>query len=886
MPTLNAPQRAIAAVDRAAVIEIVRRETQRRGTRPLSDASWLELESPSADAVELLATHGPDASAAIVIRAADRWMLEVVATSVDDLRELVSAVQRHIADNGGGTLDWLAQRVDDSTLTVATARGFTVTREILQLRIPLPVSGSDPVSTRPFRDGTDNDAWLESNNAAFSWHPEQGGWDRSTLQLRIDSDWFNAEGFLLHDIDGRLAASCWTKIHADTEPQLGEIYVISVHPDFQGRGLGRALTIAGLDYLASRGITIGMLYVDGANTPAVGLYSALGFHRHHADVVLRQDVLPRWSVTDIHESITARSFTNAVESATAQISRAQAVFDQFDIRATQPRTVTAADGEAADAAIDALNTAMREADELGAYVAATTTTDSRDQAAKAVASELEVISARRRPLQARLADWLNSLGVDALASVSEQVADHAAPLHRLARRAAHQMSEAEEVLYSQLVTTGSAAWARLHADITSQLETDVALPAGARRMPMAAVRGLATNDDPAVRQAGLAAELAAWPQVADVSAAALNAIKGEANVVNGRRNWLSPLDASLFANSVSRDTFDALQSAVVASLPDFRAWMRTKAALHGHDGGLPWYDLFAPLPGVGERVTWSQGVALVEDAFGAYGGELGGLVARARSGRWIDAGPRAGKRGGAFCASLTGSRSLVFMNWSDSIDSTRTLAHELGHAYHNVQLAHRTPLQRQLPMSLAETASIFCETLLVDRGLQAADSAGQLAILDADLIGATQVVVDIHSRFLFESELFQRRLQRPVATDDLNQMMLDAQRTAYGDGLDQATAHPYMWVVKPHYYSSHFYNWPYTFGLLFGLGLFAHYRADAAAFTSQYDELLSRAGMDSAETLGASFGIDTTDASFWTSSLDVLRSRMSTYRDLAAGIMS
>ena len=227
----------------------------------------------------------------------------------------------------------------------------------------------------------------------------------------------------------------------------------------------------------------------------------------------------------------------------------------------------------------------------------------------------------------------------------------------------------------------------------------------------------------------------------------------------------------------------------------------------------------------------------------------------------------------------------MFLNWSDSIDSTRTLAHELGHAYHNVQLAHRSPLQRQLPMSLAETASIFCETLLVDRGLQGADAAQQLAILDADLIGANQVVVDIHSRLLFETELFARRQRRTVGADDVQQMMRDAQLAAYGDGLDQRTAHPYMWIVKPHYYSSHFYNWPYTFGLLFGLGLFAQYRADPVAFANRYDDLLSRAGMDSAEALGASFGIDTTDAAFWTSSLDVIRDRMRTYSQLVDEVM-
>ena len=889
------------ALKRAA--DLVRRCEAQLGYQPLSDAASLSLVDTTettpviiADAIDHVTNDvindggdggdGALTQLAVLTRAVDGWSVEVVLTAgntrPDDLLALTLG---YVADNGGGTLSWLAQRADDPTREIATHHGFDVGREILQLRVPLPLANAETVSTRAFQVGIDEAAWLDVNNAAFAWHPEQGGWDLAAVHLRESTDWFDADGFRMHEIDGRLAASCWTKVHADQTPVLGEIYVISVHPQFQGRGLGRALTAAGLDHLASRCITIGMLYVDASNTPAVKLYESMGFQRHHADIVFHRDVLPHWSVADLHESLTARTFTDALEHAAAEMTRARAVFDQHDIRATPSRPVVAADGHAADQAITALNEAMRHVDELVAVVATVTTTNSFDQAAQGLAGELDSISARRRPLQARLADWVNALGVDALATVSTEVAEHLEPLTRLASRASHQMSEAEEGLYAELSTTGASAWARLHGDVTSQLSATVELTDGAQVLPMAAVRGLATHRDPAVRRAAYDAELATWPSVAGVAAAAINAIKGDANVVNARRNWASPLEASLFANSVSRATFDALQSAVVASLPDFRAWMRVKAGALGHSDGLPWHELFAPLPGVGDAVTWSDGIGLVGDAFGSYGGELGGLLQRALDGRWIDAEPRSGKRGGAFCARLTGTRSLVFLNWSDSIDSIRTLAHELGHAYHNVQLAHRSPLQRQLPMSLAETASIFCETLLVDRSLQGADEARQLAILDADLIGANQVVVDIHSRFLFETELFARRQRRTIGADDLQQMMRDAQLAAYGDGLDQRTAHPYMWIVKPHYYSSHFYNWPYTFGLLFGLGLFAQYRTDSAAFVDRYDALLSRASMDTAEDLGASFGIDITDVAFWTTSLDVIRERMRTYARLVTEVL-
>jgi len=193
-------------------------------------------------------------------------------------------------------------------------------------------------------------------------------------------------------------------------------------------------------------------------------------------------------------------------------------------------------------------------------------------------------------------------------------------------------------------------------------------------------------------------------------------------------------------------------------------------------------------------------------------------------------------------------------------------------------------LQRRLPMALAETASIFCETLVVEAGLSRLSGRDRLALLDVDLQGSTQVVVDIHSRFLFETEVFARRQRRTLGAGELDELMVQAQADAYGDGIDQATAHRHLWVLKPHYYGSHYYNWPYTYGLLFGLGLFARYRDDPDRFRSGYDDLLSKAGMETAEQLGRAFGLDVTGEAFWTASVDVLRGRMAEYERLAAEV--
>jgi pepF/M3 family oligoendopeptidase len=594
--------------------------------------------------------------------------------------------------------------------------------------------------------------------------------------------------------------------------------------------------------------------------------------------------LPTWSLADVHESVDARSFADTLERSAADVDRLVALFDELGVRATEPRPPDAADGRAADRALVEMNRVVRELAILRTYSFCTVATDSRHAAAQAALGEVGRIDAVLRPLTARLADWVAALGVDALAAHSPEVDEHRGPLRRLAARAEHQMTEAEEHLAAELAVTGSSAWARLHNDVTSQLTATVELPTGTATLPMPAVRGLAADADPAVRRAAYDAELRTWPTVEVPVAAAMNAIKGEADALNRRRGWASPLDASLFANSVGRPTFEAMQAAVVAALPDLRRWMRSKAALHGHgpDRGLPWWDLVAPLPTAASEVSWDAGIDVVRSAFAGYSDRLGRLVDRALDERWIDAASRDGKRGGAFCASFVDDRSLVLLNWSGSADSTQTTAHELGHAYHNTTLAGRTSLQRQLPMALAETASIFCETLVVEAGLARTTGAERLAQLDVDLAGTNQVVVDIHSRFLFETEVFARRRRRTLSPAELCELMTEAQAEAYGDGLDQSTAHPYMWLLKPHYYGSHFYNWPYTYGLLFGLGLYARYREDPERFRAGYDDLLSRAGIDTAEELGASFGLDVTDEAFWSASLDVVRARIDDYHQLAA----
>jgi pepF/M3 family oligoendopeptidase len=411
---------------------------------------------------------------------------------------------------------------------------------------------------------------------------------------------------------------------------------------------------------------------------------------------------------------------------------------------------------------------------------------------------------------------------------------------------------------------------------------------------MSAVRGLAHHPDPAVRRAAYEAELQGWQSASVPLAAAINGVKGQVSTLNTQRGWPDALAPALFANNVDRRTLEAMQLACQESFPDFRRYLRAKARLLGREQ-LPWWDLFAPIGNEqgadgahgahGSLRVWDFGAAtdFVFEHFGTYSPALATLARRAIEERWVDAEPRDGKRDGGFCMSLRRDESRIFLNYEPSFNSVQTLAHELGHAYHNVQLSRRTPLQRDTPMPLAETASIFCQTIVTNAALAGAEGAEKLSLLEGNLQDACQVVVDIHSRFLFESGLFERRAARELSVDELNTLMLDAQRQTYGDGLDPAALHPYMWAMKPHYYSSRsFYNWPYTFGLLFALGLYARYREDAGRFRAGYDDLLSATGLEDAAALGQRFGIDIRTVDFWRASLDVVRERIADFERLAS----
>ena len=591
--------------------------------------------------------------------------------------------------------------------------------------------------------------------------------------------------------------------------------------------------------------------------------------------------LPHWDMTPLFPSLASPEFAASFQRTMGDIADLVATFDALGINKRDAADVTDADVQAAETIAGRLNRLYDDFRLLSTYLHAFVTTNSRDNVAQAQLSELQQEAVRLSQLSTRFTAWIGSLDVDELLRRSAVARDHEFMVRKASEEARHLMSPAEENLAAELNIPGGTAWAKLHGNVTSQLSAPFEADGATRPLPMSLIRALATDSDRDVRRRAYEAELAVWPAVAVPLAAALNSIKGEVNILARRRGWASALDESLFDNNMDRASLDAMMLAAHEAFPDFRRYLRAKARALGV-AELAWYDLFAPVGASHKVWEYDDATRFILEQFGSYSPRLRDYAARAFTEYWVDAEPRDGKRDGAFCMGVRRDESRILMNYKPSFQSVSTLAHELGHGYHNFNLAPRTPLQRATPMTLAETASTFCETIVFQAALRDADREEQIALLEETLQGAAQVVVDITSRFIFEQAVFEGRQRRELSVDELNTLMLDAQRQTYGDGLDQSLLHPYMWAVKGHYYSTgrSFYNYPYMFGLLFGLGLYARYQANPTAFKASYDDLLSSTGLADAATLAARFGIDIRTPDFWRASFDLIRRDIDRFEQL------
>ncbi len=468
--------------------------------------------------------------------------------------------------------------------------------------------------------------------------------------------------------------------------------------------------------------------------------------------------------------------------------------------------------------------------------------------------------------------WMGELDeAETITENSGLLKSHIFFLKETAAKSRHLLSDKEEMLAARLKNSGSDAWTSLWNILTSTVLVDIELDGQKKALPLPVVRNMAYAADAETRKTAYNAELKTYEKFSESAAAALNSIKGEVITMAELRGFGSPLEMTLEDSRMDRETLNAMLGAMKEYLPVFRRYLKRKSRLLGHSGGLPFYDLFAPVGSNTMHFDYKDAKKFIVENFAAFSKSLSDYAKNAFEQNWIDAEQREGKRGGAFCENLhVIGESRIMTNFDGSFSSVTTLAHELGHGYHGHCLKDESFLNADYPMPLAETASIFCETLIIQAALKEADPQQEITILENSLQSDTQVIVDIYSRFLFESELFKRRKEAPVPVEELNAIMISAQRESYGEGLDKEVLHPYMWACKPHYYSAdyNFYNFPYAFGLLFAKGLYAEYLKTGKDFIEKYDALLRETGKNTIPHVAAMMDIDVKDPHFWRSSLE------------------
>ena len=445
----------------------------------------------------------------------------------------------------------------------------------------------------------------------------------------------------------------------------------------------------------------------------------------------------------------------------------------------------------------------------------------------------------------------------------------------------HQMERKEESIANDLQRFGGDAWSKLHEQIISNLvdkETGKTFNQ---------LRNDAYSPDRNIRKESYYKEIALLEQNQIAISSALNNIKGATISLNKKRNWgdgfEGAINRSLFSSRLSRKSLDALISAIEDSIPMWQEYLFEKAkALNlknekGNSEKCSFYDIFAPLitesSDKEKDWTYQEAKEFIINKFSEFSSHMGDFVKTAFEENWVDAEIRKGKVGGAFCIDFPLQKvSRVLTNFSGTTSDILTLAHELGHAYHHFCIKDLDYNLCSYPMTLAETASIFSETMVTNSMLKTANLSEKINLLEMHLSDSCQTLLDILSRFYFEKSVFEERENKELVAEDFCRLMKDAQNKTYGKSLTE-TKHPYLWAVKTHYYSPSldFYNFPYAFGQLFALGLYSQYKESPKEFPSQYQELLKNTGSMTCEEVCKLAGFDITTKDFWLSGIKELK---------------
>ena len=558
-----------------------------------------------------------------------------------------------------------------------------------------------------------------------------------------------------------------------------------------------------------------------------------------------------WSLKEIYPSFESEEFQRDFE----RFSNFREVFNGLTLEDNL---------ESIKAAIATLEEFSVLSSRLGNYINLTLTANTTDETANKYRTLFGNAYAALNSAYTKVYKFIGSVETDITAD--ENLKDYEFYFAEAKQQYKHLLSDELEDVIAKFSISGGDGWEQLFEAMTSGVEGEFK----GEKVTLSEIRNMAYDADAAVRKEAYETELKMYDTIKEPIAFALNNIKQQVLTETSLRGFESPLAQTLEASRMSRKTLDALLEAIREYLPQFRAYLKHKASLLGHENGLPFYDLFAPIGESSRRFTIEESKEFLLENFKGFSEDLAEMTKEAYENNYIDFLPRKGKVGGAFCSNLPFiKQSRILTNFSGSLSDVVTIAHELGHAYHGLHIENHRVLNQEYSMPVAETASTFNENIVMNTVISEASDAEKVALLESQLQDTTQIIVDIYSRYLFESAVFENREKSFMFSKDLEKLMLDAQKEAYGDGLDPDAMHPYMWACKPHYYSSglSFYNFPYAFGGLFSKGLYAIYQEQPEGFVEKYQELLRATTVTSAEDTAKVLGVDVEVSAFWKKAL-------------------
>ncbi len=516
---------------------------------------------------------------------------------------------------------------------------------------------------------------------------------------------------------------------------------------------------------------------------------------------------------------------------------------------------------------------------LGLYASLRQSANTRDPDAASQMGRLMAIYSAMAAPEAAFKDWLSKLpDLMEMVEADKELKDYGFMLSRIAGSSQYLLPGRGEEIMARMRLSGGSAW----SDLQGYLTSTVPVAYNGSTTNLSTIRNLAYDEDPTVRKAAYEAEIACYDRIKDAVAFALNSIKLETISDCKLRGYESPLMRTLKGARMEKATLDAMLEAMDEYSPKFWQYLKAKAKALGHENGLPWYDLFAPMGNASTKFTAEDAKDYLIKQFSTFDQELTDMVASAFDDAWIDFYPRDGKAGGAFCAGAEClGESRILTNFDGMFTDVVTLAHELGHAFHNQCIRDHKPLNKDYSMPVAETASTFNECVVMAAAIKSAASDDErLALIESQLQDATQIICDIYSRFRFETMVFENREEKFMNADTLCSFMLEAQKQSYGDGLDHNCLHPYMWLCKGHYYGPTFYNFPYAFGGLFARGLYAQYLNEGEAFVPKYKKLLYTTTVATVEDTAKVADIDLTDKNFWRAALQTIADQIDLFCQL------